>query len=116
MPLISFITARLAKRRLSTSRLQMLAESLAEQGLRTVIQRSLTRASGMRLSEARGYIRARAALVIHQCVDRELALRPVVLTEQRADLIDLATEAVINLTLRELVSRPAETRRIAKAA
>jgi hypothetical protein len=101
---------------MSATALQTLAESLAEQALQAVTQRSLVRASNMRLAEARGYIRARAAAVIHEGVDRELEKRPAGHARHRDEIVERATEAVINLTLRELVSRPADYRRTARAA
>ncbi len=113
---ISFFSGRLTRRRLSVAALQTLAENLAQQGLQAVVQRSLGRAAGMRLSEARGYIRARAAQVIHECVDRELKKRSEAHVRYRSEIIELATEAVVSLTIRELVSHPAEQRRTAKAA
>lgn len=111
-----FFISRLTQGRLSASALQTLAESLAEQGLPAVVQRSLHRATWMRLSEARGYIRARAAQVIHDRVDAELQHRPAAHARYRSEIIERATEAVISLTIREMVSHPAEQRRGAKAA
>ena len=112
----SFFIDRLTRRRLSAATLQTLADRLAEQGLHAVVRRSLRRAAGMRLSEARGYIRARAAQVIHECVDRELQQLSEAHARHRSEIIERATEAVVSLTIRELVSHPAEQRRTARAA
>jgi hypothetical protein len=111
-----FISDRLSRRRVTTAALQTLAENLAEQGLQAVVKRSLSRAAGMRLSEARGYIRARAAQVIHESVDQELQKRSAAHAHYRSEIIERATEAVVSLTIRELVTHPVEHRRATRAA
>ncbi len=71
----------------------------------------------MRLSEARGYVRARSAEVVHEQVDAELRRHPAGHARYRAELVERATEMVINLTIRELVAPPVPQQlRPAKAA
>ena len=112
----NFFTNRLTRGRLSAAALQNVADSAAQHGLRAVVRRTLHRAAGMRVSEARGYIRARAAQVMHEIVDRELQQRSAPHAHYRSEIIERATEAVIGLTIRELASHPIELRRPAKAA
>lgn len=54
--------------------------------------------------------------MIHDQVDAELQGRPANFARYRDVLIERATETVISLTIRELVTRPAEHQRLAKAA
>lgn len=58
MELSSFLGGLLFGGRVSRSRLDRLADELAARGLEAVWDRSRVRATSMRLSEARGYIRA----------------------------------------------------------
>lgn len=72
------------------------------------------RAPSMRLSEARGYIRARAAAVVHAQVNAELnhTRRDV----SRADLMSLATDKVVTLVFRELLAVPPRQKELRRAA
>lgn len=112
----SLIVSRVAPNYLPGAALDRLAADLAEQALAAVLLRSRTRAAKMRTAEARGYIRARAAAVIHQQVDAELQHRPAAQGGYRADLIERATEAVIRLALGQLSTRQMGEFRPAMAA
>lgn len=101
----SLIVSRVAPNFLPGAVLDRLAEELAEQALPAVLLRSRSRAAKMRSSEARGYVRARAALVVRERVDAELQHRPAAQAKYRLDLIERATEAVISLALGELSTR-----------
>jgi hypothetical protein len=95
---------------------QQLVDRLASHSLDAVWQRTYQRAGGMRLAEARGYIRARAAAVVSDQVDAELQRGAVAQAIGRPELLERVTEAVISLTIRELVTRPAVHRPLVRAA
>jgi hypothetical protein len=116
MHLTNMIVARMAPNRISGANLQRLAEEIAEHALPAVLQRSRPRAVKMRMAEARGYIRARAALVIHQQVDAELQHRAAAQVRYRSELIERATEAVIGLALSDMATRQIVGFRLARAA
>lgn len=89
-------------------RMQALATEIATRSQPAVWQRVAPVAITMRSSEARGYIRARAATVIHSQVDAIAAQAG--LANQRDELIRLATSEVLRLTIRQWVqARPGQT-------
>jgi hypothetical protein len=100
-----------------TERLHALADQLARESVSAVWVRVRKQAAGMGLSEARGYVRARAALVVQLAVQRELAHRGT--RTWRPDpglLLATTTDAVVRLVLKQLLdtqSVPAQVRRAA---
>ncbi|MBI3463527.1 MAG: hypothetical protein HY000_10785 [Planctomycetes bacterium] len=62
-----------------------------------VLERCERRAVYMSAAEARGYIRARAAAVICPEVERTLAADSLLDAQAAAELLDQATEAVVEL-------------------
>lgn len=72
------------------------------------------RAPAMRLSEARGYIRARAAAVAHAHVNAELACAPH--SVDRVELGSLVLDKVLTLVFRELLNVPPRQRELRRAA
>lgn len=83
---------------------QKLADGCQEQVWRRVSEKSLA----MTLPEARGYVRARAAVVVKRAVDATIA-RTASLATAREQLQELATEQVIRLISAQLRAvRPAQ--------
>ncbi len=68
---------------------------LARRSESNISQRVERRLASMSPDEGRGYIRARAATVIHRQVDLLLAEQRQIAAKDRRELIDRATEAVI---------------------
>lgn len=92
--------------RRSAKQMAGLAAEIAERSHSDVWQRVAHRATAMRLVEARGYVRARAARVIHHHVHEALETRPEIDDARREELISLATEVVISAIARELLHLP----------
>ena len=79
----------------SEERLAKLAKRIAERSYAEVIKRIDGMVPDMSPSEARGYIRARAALVVHREVNRALHRERRLKASERAKLITLVTEAIV---------------------
>jgi hypothetical protein len=62
----------------------------------------------MRLNEARGYVRARAAQCIHAEVEQVLRRNPQLSLRAQADLVTRATDQVVGLVIRDVLVTPAE--------
>ena len=101
MGLLSYFADRRSARQLAG-----LAAEIAQRSHGDVWQRVAHRATAMRLVEARGYVRARAARVIHHHVHAALETRPEIDDSRREELISLATEVVISAIARELLHLP----------
>jgi len=81
-----------------------LAEQIARDCQAMVWSRVGRRAPLMSLAEARGYVRARAALVVHEAVDRELELRGSQgWRHDPVGLLDETTNEVIRLVLKQVL-------------
>ena len=75
-----------------------LAEIIASRSRHAVWQRVCQRAPHMNVSEARGYIRARAANIVHFEVDQIVKDHLQTVTEEmRPRLIQMSTDAVVRL-------------------
>ena len=86
----------------SERQVSALASDLAQRSAATVWQRVGHRVSTMTSAEARGYIRARAAEVIHAEVERLLQFEPGLRGWAHEALVAQATEGVIEQTLNEM--------------
>ncbi len=76
-------------------RLAKLAKRIAERSRSEVVQRILGMEPDMSPCETRGYIRARAAVVVHREVDLTLARERRIRRSDRTKLISLATDALV---------------------
>lgn len=96
---------------------QQLAVVIAHRGLATVWQRVSGQVANMQPSEARGYIRARAAQVIHAEANRVVDFDRAIPSKYRAELIQLATNEVLRLTVRQWMTvRTARSQPIVRRA
>lgn len=96
--------------KLSHKQLAHLAAQAADRSHALVRQRVERRAATMRVSEACGYVRARAAQIIHDQVELVLASYPQHASAQRPELLALATEAVVSSVIRDLTCLPMQQR------
>jgi len=86
---------RLNSRPRTVDRLAKLANRVAERCRSEVAQRILGMEPNMPPCEARGYIRARAAVVVHREVDLTLARERRLRRADRTKLISLAMDALV---------------------
>lgn len=87
-------------------RRRAMAEQIAASSQAEVWHRVAERSVGMRASEARGYIRARAAAVVHPRVAAASANH----AGEGDELLRMATSEVLRLIIRQWVqARPAES-------
>lgn len=86
---------RLNSRSRTVDRLAKLAKRIAERCRDEVVHRILGMEPDMSPCEARGYIRARAAVVVHREVDLTLAREKRLRRADRNRLISLTTEALV---------------------
>lgn len=86
-----------------------LAAKVAHDSHRAVWSRVSHRVLAMRLNEARGYVRARAAQCICAEVDELVRQNPQLTETKRAELVARATDHVIGLVIRDVLIMPAET-------
>jgi hypothetical protein len=111
MGLLSFFSQRRRARIVTQT-----AEEIAGRSHAAVLERVRRRATTMRVSEARGYVRSRSLDLVH----RELAaLHNGHITLDPAtqiEIISRATDAVVNKVLAEMRSVPAERARKQRAA
>ena len=87
-------------RRRTEAVLAELAAHISAGALEAVWRRVYSRLSTLSPTEARGYIRARARLVIHRQVTQTLSQQPQLMA-WHARLVDLANEATIETVLRQ---------------
>jgi len=100
-----------------TARLQArLANEIAQRCRVDAWRRIERRATGMRLSEARGYMRARATEVIHREVDHALACQAGAERLDRGQLVNQAGNLVVALLFRDLLHVPVRYRPLRRAA
>jgi hypothetical protein len=99
------------------SRLQArLANEIAQRSLPEAWERIERRVVGMRLAEARGYIRARVAQIVHREADLAIALQSAEPSLERGRLVAQATDALVALLFRELMHVPAKYHPLVQAA
>jgi len=79
--------------------MQIAADMLAQTAIDPVCCRLGATMSTMGAAEARGYVRARAALIIHRSVDAHLARDPQLPRATRAQLVKLTSDRVVRLVL-----------------
>src|ERR1051325_6503225 len=100
-----------------TGRLQArLANEIAQRSRAEVWQRVEHRARTMRLAEARGYMRARAAEIIHREVDHALACQHGHASLNREQILNQSTDLVVTLLFRDLLHVPPRFRPLRLAA
>lgn len=102
------------KRRTADS-LSRLAAKVAQGSHQAVWNRVSHRVLAMRLNEARGYVRARAASCIQAEIDAVLRRHPD-LEHQRDDLVARATDHVVGLVIRDVLITPTRTAERRRAA
>ena len=99
----------------STKQLRELCAQIAPRCRAAVWDRVQHRVTTMRLSEARGYIRARSAAVIHDRVNAELAhCRAIAIS--RTELVALVTDMVVTQVFRDLITVPPVRKELRRAA
>lgn len=101
MSLFSFFSGKL-----SAKQLAQLAGQVVQRSQVPVRKRVERRAAMMRISEAVGYIRVRAAEIIESEIEQVLQAYPSQAALVRADLTTLATEAVVSTVIRDLTCLP----------
>lgn len=92
------------------------AAKVAQDSHRAVWNRVSHRVLAMRLNEARGYVRARAADCIQSEVDRVVKRNPQWGDKARQEIIMRATDHVVGLVIRDVLVMPAETAAKRRAA
>jgi len=105
-----FLPGRTARRQ------ARLANEIAQRCRVDAWSRIERRATGMRLAEARGYMRSRAAEIIHREVDQALACQNVTDGLNREELVNQTTDLLVALLFRELLHVPARYRPLRRAA
>lgn len=89
------------------NRLELAADVVAVRSRNAVWLRVRDRLATLGLNEARGYIRARSAIIVHDHADHVIREQHLVKESQRARLIEAATESVIRQICSQVkVSRP----------
>lgn len=105
MGILSFFERRRTAKIVAT-----ISSEVAQRSVGPVLGRVKRRATTMRNSEARGYVRARSLEIVH----RELATmqkgHEKLSPELQTEIVSLATEAVIVRVMAELKSTPQEKR------
>ena len=102
---------------MSKARQIALAESISDRCVSPVWDRVQQRADSLGPTEAKGYIRARASSIVHRQAIRVIAETGHVVSDSiRQGIIDLATDQVVQSTIRQIIaSRQSQTsiRRVA---
>lgn len=81
----------------SEKKLALIAEEVAGRSRHKVWQRVNRRLEVMQSSEAKGYIRARSAVIVQRELDLALQHHSVHVAAQRAQVFDWASEAIIQM-------------------
>jgi hypothetical protein len=76
--------------------LMVLARQIAERSCLDVLHRLNGLSSDMSNAEARGYIRTRSAVVVHREVNRWMHFGTGIRPTERSNLIELATEMLVD--------------------
>ncbi len=93
-------------------RLEALAGQIASDSQAAVQQRLRADVVQLGRGELRGYIRARAAAVVHHEVERLMATQPQILRKSQPELVQRATNQVVQRLAHELFfTVPLEQRR-----
>jgi len=93
-----------------------LSQQVAEGSHNAVWTKVKDRVASMRLAEARGYVRARAASPIADEADRMLSRSDLVDRAVRSQIIEEATDRVVTLVFRDLLNLPPRLRTVRRAA
>lgn len=97
-------------RRLSgAARLEEVADQSAARARHAVWDRVKKQVGGMGLAEARGYVRARSAAVVHREIDRALQHDASLRGADRARLVELTTFSLIRMIADQVVFGQAAT-------
>jgi len=88
-----------------SDRLAEMAERVAGRSRLDVWQRVLEATAGLGAAESRGYIRARAARVVHAETDRLIEQEGPKVGRQREQIIAAATESLVQAILGQLQQR-----------
>lgn len=104
MWMLDLITGRRKKHDAITK----LAAKVAHDTHEAVWSRVSHRVLAMRLNEARGYVRARAAQCIHAEVDRVALRNPQIEERTRAEIASRAIDHVVGLVIRDVLVMPAQ--------
>jgi hypothetical protein len=98
---------------LVTDRTAEMAERVAGRSRMAVWQRVSQRLGSLGAAEARGYVRARALVVIHDETDRLIEQEGQKLVRHRQKIVDLATGAIIRMIASQLEQKRLQQRRAA---
>ena len=99
------------------SRLEPLVRQVVESSLPGVLQRVADHTDGMSLSEARGYVRARAAQVVKRQTRLAIMGQPEAQDSWKASIVRQATERLVPHVLRQAaVGVPAALPRVSTLA
>lgn len=90
-----------------SAKMQRLAQALARDSENFVRQRVGRQVVDMSRPEARGYIRARAALPVGRAVDKAFMRDPTLPARSKVRLQAMVTENVVRLVMRDLTQVPA---------
>ena len=83
------------------AKIEALAQQIVEQSLEDSVRRVADHLEGMSLSEARGYVRARAAQVVRKHTQVAINRQPKAMAAWSHSITTLATERIIPLVLRK---------------
>jgi hypothetical protein len=103
-------------RRSSNDTLGRLAARVAHDSHRAVWSRVSHRVLSMRLNEARGYVRARAAHSIQAEVESLVSRNPQLGGKAQQEIVARATDHVVGLVIRDVLVMPAQTAARRRAA
>jgi len=78
-----------------------LVRQVAELSLDDVVERVASRIDDMTFSEARGYVRARAAIVVRQQTSRAISQSQGASDDWAGTIVPAATERIVPLVLRQ---------------
>jgi hypothetical protein len=106
----------LSGRKRNTDAIGRLAAQVANETHQAVWTRVSHRVLAMRLNEARGYVRARAAHCIQSQVEQVVRRNPQLNPRQLADLASRATDHVVGLVIRDVLVAPGQSASRRRAA
>lgn len=104
MWVLDLITGRRQKR----DAISKIAAKVAQDAHEAVWSRVSHRVLAMRLNEARGYVRARAAQCIHAEVERVVRRNPLFQAQMQSEIASRAIDHVVGLVIRDVLVMPAQ--------
>jgi hypothetical protein len=104
-----FSTSRLLARFLGTDTLADMAERVAGRSRLAAWQRVMHRLPTLGPTEARGYVRARAAVVIREETDRLIEQEGIKVARQRTEIETAALDMLIRMITSQLSHRQYQT-------